>query len=577
MRDLLEYALGKRPLDLLLEGPIVDVYTGEVLEGRIGFAKGRIAHLSFEGPRPKARRILRTRGYILPGLVDSHMHLESTMLTPRRFAEAVIPHGTAAALLDPHEIANVFGLRGVEWMLDASRELPIKLYFQVPSCVPASEFETSPGRIDLPALLALLSRDRVPGLGEVMDVPSVVLGDTGMHDKIDTVLAQGGIVDGHAPEVLGDWLNAYMASGPMSDHESHRFEEALEKLRKGMWVFLRYGTIERDIDRILPGILKAGLRARLLSFASDDLSPETIRDSGHVDRILRRAVELGMDPVDAVVSATLVPALYIRDPWLLPLRPGSYGSAVVVDDLSSFKVNTVILDGEVWFRGRLTKEIGPHRIPPDFLMSVRVPDLEPEDLLIRADGGSRARILVIGAQEDDVYTERLVEEAEVEDGVVLPPRGVHYAFVVERHGVYGGVGRGFVKGFGFSGGALAGTVAHDSHNMIVVSDDPEDALAAMRILREIGGGYALVADGEPVAAVRLEVAGLMSDRPIVEVAEDVDRLVSEYRSMGGTMGNPLHTLSFLSLSVIPALKLTDKGLVDVREFRIVDPVLEVMD
>ncbi len=576
MRDLLEYALGRRPLDLLIEGQIVDVYTGEVLEGRVGFAGGRIAHVSFDGPVPKAKRILRPRGFVIPGLVDSHMHLESTMLTPRRFAEAVIPHGTAAALLDPHEIANVFGLRGVEWMLEASRELPLKLYFQVPSCVPASEFETSPGRIDLPALLTLLSHDRVPGLGEVMDVPSVVLGDTGMHDKIDAVLAQGGRVDGHAPEVLGDWLNAYLSAGPMSDHESHRYEEALEKLRKGMWVFLRYGTIEKDIDRILPGILESGIRPRLLSFASDDLSPETIRDLGHVDRILRRAVELGMDPVEAVTSATLVPSVYIGDPWLMPFKPGSYGNAVVVDDLRTFRVSTVILDGEVWFRGRMLRSIGPHRIPPDFLASVHLPEISAEELPIRVDGGSRARILVIGAQEDDVYTERLVEEAEVVDGVVVPPLEVHYAFVVERHGVNGNLGKGFVRGFGFRGGALAGTVAHDSHNMIVVSDDLRDALAAMKALEEMGGGYVLVAEGKEVASVRLEVAGLMTDRPLEEVAEDVDRLIQEYRSMGGTMHNPLHTLSFLSLSVIPSLKLTDKGLVDVREFRIVDPVLEVL-
>ncbi len=567
-RDLahrLAVARGERPADLVLRGGrVLSVFTGELLEADVAIAGEHVAGLGrYRGTREEDVSGL----VLLPGFVDGHMHLESTKLRPDAFATAVVPHGTTAAVLDPHEIANVFGARGVRALLAAARGLPVDLYAMVPSCVPASPFESGGATLSAEDVEALLREEpRAIGLAEMMDVPAVVRGDPPALAKLAAARgAADAHVDGHAPGLSGPALNAYLAAGVRSDHECTSYREALEKRRLGMWIMIREGSAARNLEALLPLVLEHGPVNCLL--CTDDREPDQLLEEGHLDDVLRRAVSLGCPPADAVAMATLHPARYHRLHEHGAVAPGYLADVVAVPDLEGFR------PVRVWKRGRLVAAEGeavaaPRAPLPDWMRgSVRVPPLAADDFLVKAEG----RVRVIGVEPGQIVTRALAAEPAQRAGraVADPARDLAKAAVVERHRGTGRIGVGFVTGFGLRRGALASTHAHDAHNVVVVGVDDADMAAAVNHLTRLGGGQAAVAGGRVLADLPCPYGGLLSDRGPMEVARRSRELEEAARALGVTLPAPFMAMSFLALSVIPELRLTDRGLVDVARSELV--------
>ena len=550
-------ARGQEPADLLVRDVrLVNVLSGEVHPAHLAVADGLV--VGFE--EVEAGEVLDARGrFCCPGLIDGHIHIESSLLTPPRFAEAAAVHGTAAAVCDPHEIANVLGAPGVEYMLDVSRDLPLALYFMVPSCVPATHLETSGATLDAGDIRRLLDKypRRMPGLGEMMNYPGLLMGDPAVLEKLDA--AGGRVVDGHAPLLSGRDLSAYVLAGPASDHECTRADEALEKLRKGMHILLREGTQEHNMADLLPALNEHN--SQRTSFASDDRLASDLLSRGHLDATLRRAMSLGLPPVRAVQMASINTARHFGLDRLGhgALAPGFRADFTLLDDLESFRIHSCRLGG----RDVRELDFSPRDAAPGSTM--RVKNLDESALRIPAGPG---RLRVIGVQPGQIVTQDLRMEPRIEDGLAVadPDRDLAKLAVFERHRATGNVGLGFVTGLGLGRGAMACSVAHDSHNLIVAGADDADMLTAAREVRDMGGGLAVADRGRILARLALPVAGLMSDSPAQDVAAgeaEVNRALAE---LGLDLASPFAALSFLALPVIPALKLTDKGLVDVRRF-----------
>lgn len=554
-------AQGKLPADLVLTGGrVANVYTGAWQETDVAIFDGVIVGLGdYAGPR------LEVEGrFVLPGLIDGHLHLESSMLTPRELAKALIVRGTTTVVADPHEIANVRGVRGLDYLLAASEGLPLDFFFTLPSCVPASPLETAGARLEAQDLAPYCGHPRVLGLAEVMNFPGVISGDAGLLAKI--ALFPQGPVDGHAPLLSGKGLNAYRLAGIGSDHECTRAAEAREKLELGFYVMLREGSLAKNLAGLLPGVPLAALRRTLL--VTDDCHPEDLLRVGHLDHLLAKAVSLGLDPVAAVTLATLNPAEYFRLPDRGAVTPGLRADLVVVRDPVEFGVDKVLKDGRlVVDRGALQKLADLPEQPAAFT-HMRVQGLTRERFSPVAAGGPAK---VIGLIPGQLLTEKRVLPAPVKDGRLAadPDRDLLKLAVVERHHGTGNVGLGLVQGFGLEQGACASSVAHDSHNIVVAGTDADDMLQAVAHLAQMGGGLAVVAGGRVLADLPLPIAGLMSPRPLKEVAAAYGCLQEAYRALGGTLPDPFMALSFLALPVIPELKLTDLGLVDVNRFEIV--------
>ncbi len=557
----LRAARGEIEADLVIGGGLVgNVYTGEWLRQDIAIYDGIVVGLGdYPGPRVEV-----PGRYVLPGFMDGHLHLESSMLTPRELARALVPLGTTAVVADPHEIANVWGTRGLDYLLAASQGLPLDIFFMLPSCVPASPLGTSGARLEAADLSPYRSHPRVLGLAEVMNFPGTVAGDTQVLEKI--ALYPRGPIDGHAPLLSGKALNAYRLAGIGSDHECTALAEAQEKLRLGFTLMIREGSLARNLADLLPAVTPATLGRSLL--VTDDCHPEDLVERGHLDRLLRQAVSLGLDPLSALAMVTLNPAAYFGVKERGAMAPGLVADLVLVQDLQEFRVE------KVWKEGRLVAENG-HLLPevelPDYpapFAPLQVGPLEPEVFSPPVTGEV---VKVIGLIPGQLLTDKLVLPAPVRDGRLGTDvdRDLLKLAVVERHHQSGRVGLGLVQGFGLQKGALASTVAHDSHNLVIVGAKEQDMLAAASHLVELGGGLAVVAEGRVLADLPLPVAGLLSPKPLEEVAQAHGRLREAYRSLGGTLADPFMTLSFLSLEVIPALKLTDLGLVDVNRFEVV--------
>ncbi|MFB3737451.1 MAG: adenine deaminase [Candidatus Velamenicoccus archaeovorus] len=555
-------ARGDEPADLVLVGGrVLSVFTGELLETDVAIAGEHVAGLG----RYEGRDTVDVSELILlPGFIDGHMHIESTKLPPDQFARAALPWGTTTVILDPHEIANVFGLEGVRALLVAAQEVPLDVFVMASSCVPASPFESSGATVDAAEIAAFLRDEpRALGVAEMMDFPAVVAGDPAALAKV--AAAAGRQVDGHAPGLSGPGLNAYLAAGVRSDHECSTLEEALEKRRLGMWIMLREGSAARNLEALLPMVLEHGPANCLL--CTDDREPDHLLEQGHINDVVRRAVELGCPPSDAVIMGTLNAARYHRLHEHGAIAPGYLADVVAVEDLERFRPL------RVWKRGTLVAEDGRsrdvRRSPmPDWMRgSVKVRRLSADDFTIHADG----RVRVIGVDPGQIVTRSLVEEPAREDGRALadPARGLAKIAVVERHKNTGRMGLGFVRGFGLRRGALASTHAHDAHNVVVVGVDDADMAAAVNRLAETGGGQVALAGGEVVGEVRCPFGGLLSDQPAEEVGAAVHGLELAARELGATLPSPFMAMSFLALSVVPQLKLTDRGLVDVDRFELV--------
>jgi adenine deaminase len=549
-------ARGDEPADLVVRGGrVFSVFTREWLDADVAVCDGYVAGLGeYEG----AETLDASGRYVVPGFIDAHMHLESTKLLVDEFARLVLPLGTTAVVADPHEIANVLGTDGIHWLLDVCDELPLDVYFMASSCVPASHFE-SPHRPLTPGdLQGLLRRRRVIGLAEMMNFPGVIAGDPAELAKLALEGAQH--ADGHAPGVLGKALNAYAASGIRSDHEALTVEEGRERLRAGIWLLIREASMARNLEALLPLVRELG--PAHMAFCTDDRDPEDIADSGHINQMVRKAVAAGIAPEDALLLATRNPAAWHGLDHLGAIAPGYQADLLVLPDLESFQPEVVLKSG------RMVARI-PEAIVPEWVKhTVRVQPISVGDFRIPWEGG-RAR--VIGLVPDQVVTEELIEEPSVVDGVVVadPARDLAKIAVIERHLGTGRIGLGLVRGFGLQRGALGSTVAHDAHNIIVVGVDDGDMVRAVQRLAELGGGIVVVESRGVRAELPLPVAGLLSDAPLDQVVAQSRACNEAAAKLGCTGATPFLTLSFLALSVIPKLKITDQGLVDVDRFELV--------
>jgi len=516
-------------------------------------------------------------GFVLPGLIDGHIHVESSMLAPPEFAQAVLPHGTTTTVSDPHEIANVLGVAGVDYMLRASDHIPLNIFYMAPSCVPATHMETSGAALTAEDLAELLTRERVLGVAEMMNFPGVFLGVPEVLAKVEVGLRCGRLVDGHAPALRGANLQKYVAAGIASDHECFTLEEAREKLRLGLHLLIREGSAARNLEALLP-LVNAGNASRF-SFVCDDHYPDALLREGHVNDVLRRAVRMGLDPIRAVQMATLNTATYfgLRHPRthrrLGGVAPGWHADLVVVDDLHDFHVRHVVKDGQVVVRdGRLVSEIASYD-DPSVRCTFHVKPFEAAAFRILATG---SRVRVIGVIRNQIVTDHLVVEPKLESGNVVADteRDLLKIASVERHRATGNIGVGLIQGFGLRRGALAISVGHDSHNITVVGFSDTDMKAAVEAVIALDGGCVAVCDGTVLASLALPVAGLMARQPLSEVVGALDRLNAVAASLGCELPSPFITLSFMPLAVIPKLKITDLGLVDVEQFAIVGLFVE---
>jgi adenine deaminase len=541
----LAVARGDEPADVVVRGGrVLSVFTREWLEVDIAVADGWIAGVGeYDG-----REVVDASGrYVVPGFIDAHMHLESTKLLPDEFARLVLPLGTTAVVLDPHELANVLGTDGVHWLLDACDGLPLDFYFMASSSIPASAFE-SPRRPLLSGdLESLLRRRRVLGLAEMMNFPGVINADPAELEKLR--LAEGVHVDGHAPGVLGRALNAYVASGIRSDHEALTVEEGRERLRSGMWLLIREASMARNLQALLPLVKEFGTNR--IAFCTDDRDPEDIAENGHINGMVREAVAAGIAPEDAVVLATINPATWHRLWHLGAIAPGYQADLLLLGDLERFEPEVTLK------HGRPVEEIPEPEVPEWVKHSVRNRPVSAGDF--RIETGDR-KVRVIGLVPDQVVTELLEQDPSDELAKIA---------VVERHLGTGRIGLGFVARSGLRSGALASTVSHDAHNIIVIGKSDDDMTRAVARIAELGGGIVVVDGGEVKAELPLPVAGLLADAPLAEVIRRSLECNDAARALGWSGATPFLTLSFLGLSVIPSLKITDRGLVDVDRFEIV--------
>ena len=562
MRNLqqkLAIARGEQPAELLFQNAnLVNVLSGEIHRTDVAVEDGRVVGLGdYEG-----RTVVDLAGaYLAPSLIDGHFHVESSMLTAAEFSRAVVPHGTGAVVIDPHEYANVLGLEGVRYILESSKNLPVDFFIMLPSCVPATHLETSGARLTADDLKLMIADERIAGVAELMNYPGVYLG---MDSELAKIAAgKGKNIDGHAPGLRGKNLNAYVLAGVRSDHESTEVAEAQEKLRLGMQVLLREGSTERNLAHLLPLINPHN--AFNCSFATDDKLAGDLASEGHIDHAVRKSIEFGLPPVTALQIATINTARHYRLRNHGAIAPRYWADFIVFDDLKNFTVR------QTWKKGVLVAENGKYlaRNPaivarPRSTMNLRY---QAGDLEVKATGPGNIR--VIGIVPNQIVTQEIIEPPKVVDGQVVPDpaRDILKLVVVERHHATGNVGVGFVRGFKLRTGALGSTVAHDAHNIVVVGTNDADILCAIRELERLQGGQVAVADGEVKAELGLPVAGLVSDQPLEEVISRIAGLNSAAQALGSDLEAPFMTLSFLSLSPIPELKLTDQGLIDAVHLR----------
>ncbi|MCW2920458.1 MAG: Adenine deaminase [Thermoleophilia bacterium] len=575
-------ARGDEPADLaIVGGRVLSVHTREwldadllVAEGRVAAVVERAAGTPSSGTPVDASEVVDATGrYVVPGYIDAHVHIESSKLTVGGFAEAIVPRGTTTVVAEPHEVGNVLGVEGTRWFMDSAEGSPLDCWFMVPSCVPASQFESAGAHIDVAGMEQLLEHPRALGIGELMNFPAIVGADPGEMDKRRAIGASH--ADGHAPGVRGRHLDAYAAARINSDHESTELAEALDKRRRGIWVLMREASNARNLADLLPLVREHG--PSFTALCTDDREPDHLVGEGHFDHLLRVCIAGGVDPIDALLLATLHPALAhgLRDHGALV--PGARADVLVLPDLETF------LPDLVWSAGRLVAKDGKLLVeartpsPASVMDTVHVAPLD--DASFRVDATDittdTVSVRVVGARDGQLLTDHRVDELPVDgSGAVLcdVDQDIAKLAVVERHRASGRIGTGFVHGFGLRSGAFASTVAHDAHNCVVVGADDASMRASVERLAEIGGGIVVAREGQIVGELPLPVAGIMTDAPPHEVAATMDRLHSLLREQGVTVDAPFMVLSFLALSVIPSLKLTDRGYVDVDRFELVEVV-----
>ena len=565
LKGLIEVARGDAQADLVLTNArIVNTFTGEIEENSVAVHRGRVAGV---GDYTWARRILDLGGkFLAPGFIDGHVHLESTYLHVDQFARAVVPRGTLAAVTDLHEVTNVSGLDGMRYIMDCARKVPVDLFFMAPSCVPATHMETSGATLGPEDIKKALRWRGVLGLGELMNFPGVISGDSHVLEKVQA--AHGRPKDGHAPRVRGKALNAYLAPIIGSDHESTEYEEGLEKLRRGMRLMIREGSSEKNLEELLP-LVNQGNYHRCMLVVDDRNALDVLKD-GDVDAVVRKAIRLGLDPIRAIQMASLNVAEYFRLEGLGGIAPGYHANMLVIRDLEALDIE------QVYYRGRLVAEDGKAlfdaALPPNDSMArtMRVKPFAVEGLALKSKATETYPVIEIVPGQ--IVTRRLDERPSRSNGSIVadPGRDLLKLVVVERHHATGNMGIGLVKGFGLRRGAMATSVAHDSHNIVVVGVDDGDIFAAIKEVERNQGGLAVAADGMAQASLPLPIAGLLSPEPLETVAAKIEDLERLARELGCSVHSPFSVLSFLALPVIPELKLTDMGLVDVMAGKLLE-------
>lgn len=566
-QELIAAARGEIEVDLLLTGgSIANVLSGEIYRSDVAIFKGRIAGFDCSS----AAQVLDMSGKTLaPGFIDGHVHIESSMVTVPEFARAVVPRGTTTVVADPHEIANVWGEAGIRYMLRSSRDLPLNVFVMLPTCVPATNLETAGASLGADELAGMMQDEGVLGLAEVMNYPGVIFRDPEVMKKLS--LAGGMPVDGHCPGLSGCDLSAYVSAGIRSDHECTTIDEAREKVRSGMYIMLREGSAAKNLLDLLP--LVSAKNARQFLFVSDDRHPADILSEGHIDFMVRAAIEHGLDPIVALQIASLNAAqcFGLRD--LGAIAPGYRADIAVLDDLEHPSVVSVIKDGRVVAEeGDLIAMLSAPSRPEH--ESMRISPLDLRSFEIRAEEGP-ARVIGIVSHQIITRSLRLLPKTVAGKVVSDPDRDILKMAVVERHRATGNVGLGLVQGAGLHRGAIATSVAHDSHNIAVVGVSDEEMMAAVLAVKKMGGGLVAVDGGRTLASLPLPVAGLLSEGYMRDVADEIAECIDAAHELGSKLEDPFMTLSFLCLPVIPELKLTDKGLVDVGEFRLVGMFGEV--
>jgi adenine deaminase len=562
LNDIVRVARGDVPADLVLRNAqLINVYSGEIYPADVALHGSRIAGV---GVDYRGQKEIDLKGsYLAPGLIDAHVHIESSMVGVRQFAAAVVPRGITSVIADPHEITNVLGLDGIRFMFDQAKYGQLSMFVMVPSCVPATHMATAGAYLEAKDIAALQNDRWVLGLGEMMNYPGVVREDPGTLEKIEAFKTR--VLDGHAPGLNGKALNAYLAAGIGSDHECTTLEEAREKLRLGMYILIREATNAHNLAALLP--LLTADNARRICFCTDDRHPADLLDEGGVDHLVRTAVRAGVDLVTAIRMATLNTAEWFRLYDRGGIRPGNRADLMVFDDPQEFRARIVIRSGQVVAEeGKMLPFELPER--PSYLRGSMNVNWHTVDFTIPAESH---RAHVIGAIPDSLITEDRVLEIPVASGFAIPDieRDILKMAVIERHMASGRVGKGFVQGLGLRRGAIASTIAHDHHNLVIAGTDNISLSTAAGAVADMGGGLA-VADGVRILArLPLPVAGLMSNKPITEVRRHLDEVIAAARVLGSGLHDPFMTLSFLALEVIPHLKLTDQGLVDVDQFKVV--------
>jgi adenine deaminase len=554
IQQKLAIARGEQRAELLFKNArVVNVFSGEIHKTNVAVEDGRV--IGFGDYR--AKKIIDLKNaYLAPSLIDGHFHVESSMLTAPEFVRAVVPHGTGAVVIDPHEYANVLGLDGIRYILESTKNLAVDFFIMLPSCVPATHLETAGAHLTANDLKLMISDERVAGIAELMNFPGVFLGAKSELAKI--AAGKGKAIDGHAPGLRGNNLNAYVLAGVRSDHESVEVEEAREKLRLGMHILLREGSTERNLEHLLP--LVNANNFQNCSFATDDKLAGDLVNEGHIDHCVRKSIRLGLPPITALQIATINTARHYRLHNLGAIAPRYWADFIVFDSLKNFRVR------QTWKKGALVGESGkflgrtPAKVPlPRSTMNLRY---APEDLVVRAAGAKKIRIIEIIPNQ--IVTREILASPKIVDGKLVadPARDILKMVVVERHRATGNVGVGFVRGFKLKRGAIGSTVAHDAHNVIVAGTNDADILSAIRALEQLQGGQIAVADGAVTAELPLPIAGLVSDQPLAKAMQLIDDLNAAAHALGCDLAAPFMALSFLALSPIPALKLTDQGLID---------------
>jgi adenine deaminase len=566
------------------DASLVNVNSGEILEGQgIAVKEGRIALVgNIEHTIGPDTEIVDARGkWAAPGFIDGHIHVESAMVTGTEFARAVMPHGTTTVFIDPHEITNVLGLDGVRFFINEARDLPLKMLITFPSCVPAAPgFETNGFSIGPREVQEAMSWKGVVALGEMMNYPGVLAADPNVHGEIAATLQAGRIVEGHASELLDKDLSAYAAAGITSCHESTKKIQAAQKLRDGMYAMLREASGAKDVADTIRAVTEEKLNSRHVCLVTDDREPNDLVREGHMDHVVRRAIQEGADPMEAIQMATLnVAEHYECARELGSIAPARYADIVILDKLETVAVNMVIADGKVVSRnGKLTAQIPTPSYPDYVKLSIhlkRPPSMNDLVIKTRTKNGS-VKVRAIGVMPASILTRNLESEVPVRNGEVFasPDEDVAKIAVFERHRASGNVGLGFIKGLGLKEGAVASTVGHDSHNLVVAGMDDGNMIEAAKVVIESDGGMTAVRNRKALSHVSLRLAGLMSDQSVETVSSEIDQLKDAWMKLGSTLPSPHITLAFTTLSVIPELRITDKGLLDSVNFKFVSPVID---